>query len=320
MSNISCETEEDKEITAIRKEIHLADIRRQRRAERNSRLRKRRFVVAAVLCLIVIVGACMFIVNSFHETDDKIFSSGYAGGVNQYSEIYYYEADKANRYEEYGRQNPGMSYEEIVWRVNANLDMPWYEYDIPASDYDDPYIIVNKYYKVPEDYCPPDLVEVDGCKMRRETGEAYLEMKKAAAGEGLKLRVVSAYRTVEYQKNLYEEYLSTDSKENVDRYSARPGYSEHHTGMAIDLFGSVDGLRNFKDTPEYTWVVENCYRYGFIIRYTSDIENVTGYESEPWHIRYVGRDVSADMKEKGIASFEEYHVKYIEHSPYANAD
>lgn len=231
--------------------------------------------------------------------------------VYKYNELPYYEPDNQERYEEYQEKNPDMKASDIVWRVNSNLDKDFYQADIPIDGYDDPYIIVNKYYKVPDGYKPPDLVDVGGQKMRKATADAYLKMKSDAEGQGYQIRAVSAYRTVEYQKNLYNRYLDSDNQYNVDRYSARAGHSEHHTGMALDLFGSVDGLRNFVKTPEYTWVRDNGYKYGFIIRYQADIENITGYEDEPWHIRYVGVDVSTDMRNKGIKSYEEYYEKYL---------
>ena len=232
-------------------------------------------------------------------------------GFEKYAHIPYSDEALAERYDAYSLLNPSMSVEDVVWRVNANLDKPKYEYDVPASGYDDPYIIVNKYYTVPEDFRPPDLQSFDGFLMRSETGKAYTEMRNAAAAEGYSIRAVSAYRTVEYQRNLYNSYLAGDAFENVERYSARPGHSEHHTGMAIDLFGSTDGLRNFQYTPEYPWVKENCHKFGFIIRYTETGEEITGYEFEPWHIRYVGTAVSTDMKLKHIDTYEEYYAKYL---------
>lgn len=234
---------------------------------------------------------------------------------NEFAEIYYYEEDKLDRYIAYSKEYPELSDEDVVWMVNSHLDKPFYSYDVPTDGYDDPYIIVNKYYTVPEGYNPPDLVNADGVYLRSETAQAYKQMKSAAAADGMSILAVSGYRSVDYQRGLYNSYLANDNQASVDRYSARAGHSEHHTGMAIDLFGSIDGLRNFEFTPEYTWLKENGYKYGFIIRYTAATEHITGYEDEPWHIRYVGADVSTDMRNKGITSFEEYHVKYIAHNP-----
>lgn len=230
---------------------------------------------------------------------------------NVYAQFDYYIEQNLPRYKAYALLNAGMTPDDVVWQVNMNIDKPGYSCDIPASGYDDPYIIVNKYYKVADDFVPPDLETIDDQLLRKETGEAFIKMRNAASEEGLDIMAVSGYRSVEYQDSLYHSYLETDTPDNVDRYSARAGYSEHHTGMAIDIFGSVPGLREFIDTPEYPWVKENAYKYGFIIRYTQNGEFITGYEFEPWHIRYVGVDVATDMKQKNIDTFEEYYAKYI---------
>ena len=101
----------------------------------------------------------------------------------------------------------------------------------------------------------------------------------------------------------------------VDTYSARPGHSEHQTGRAIDLCGSFGSLNDFINTPEGPWVNENCYKYGFIIRYQQDIIPLTGYKYEPWHITYVGTEVAQTMHDLNIRCLEEYVVKYIDHQP-----
>lgn len=275
----------------------------------------------------VIFSLCALIIICCGVTVARILAGELQGGIiptyktpvhteklpeNIYSSFPYYKEEYENRYTNYAAQNPQLSDEDVVWMVNANQDKPKYNYDIPVSGYDDICIIVNKYYKVPDGYSPPDLVNVDGQKMRKEAADAFVKMRNDASRENLRIRAVSGYRTVSYQRGLYNRYLSSDSQENVDRYSARPGYSEHHTGLAVDVFGSVDGLRQFENTPEFPWVRDNCYKYGFIIRYFEETEDITGYESEPWHLRYVGTRVSTDMKEKGINSFEEYHAKYLQ--------
>lgn len=290
----------------------------QRRRKRK-RARKIRNAIIFSLCTLIII--CCGV------TVARILAGELQGGIipthispvhtekepeNIYSSFPYYKEENEERYTSYAAQNPQLTDEDVVWMVNANQDKPKYNYDIPVSGYDDICIIVNKYYKVPDGYSPPDLVNVDGQKMRKVAADAFVKMRNDASRENLRIRAVSGYRTVSYQRGLYNRYLSSDSQENVDRYSARPGYSEHHTGLAVDVFGSVDGLRQFENTPEFPWVRDNCYKYGFIIRYFEETEDITGYESEPWHLRYVGVEVSTDMKEKGINSFEEYHAKYLQ--------
>lgn len=273
----------------------------QKQSKRKRFTKKKRALIPLFFATAATIILCVLLVDTMIKD-----------GIDNEVKIEYKDGAKQERYEAYRKQNPQLSEEEVIWHVNANLDKPKYEYDILVSGYDDPYIIVNKYYKVPDDYRPHDLKSFDGQLLREETGNAYKKMREDALKQGLNIRVVSGYRTVEYQKKLYNRYLSGDTRENVDRYSARPGYSEHHTGMAMDIFGSQDGLRNFENTPEYPWVRDNCYKYGFIIRYLAETEDITGYEAEPWHLRYVGIKVSTEMKEKNIKSFEEYHAKYLQ--------
>lgn len=293
--------------------------------KRKRRRRKKQFINMITICMILLF-ACIWAI-AFISTKEKGVSSEDSGEnfgntvipddvleineLSPYRDIPYYKEENEDRYNAYAELNPEMAKEDVVWRVNAYQDKIKYEYDVETSGYDDPTIIVNKYYKVPEGYKPPDLQQFDGQYLRKDTGEAYKKMRDDARLAGYRIRVVSGYRSVEYQKNLYNSYLATDTKENVDRYSARPGYSEHHTGMAMDIFGSRDGLREFENTPEYEWVRDNCYKYGFIIRYLKEAEDITGYDAEPWHLRYVGVEISTDMKEKDINSLEEYHAKYL---------
>ncbi|MBE7046231.1 MAG: hypothetical protein E7396_02330 [Ruminococcaceae bacterium] len=246
------------------------------------------------------------------KTDPPIEEEKPKADESLYSQFDFYISENLDRYIAYANANSDMAPDDIVWQVNMSLDKPKFSTDIPASGYDDPYIIVNKFYKVPRDFRPPDLESFDNQLLRKETGEAFIRMRNAASNEGLSIMAVSGYRSVEYQDNLYNSYLQSDSQQNVDRYSARPGYSEHHTGMAIDLFGSTHGLRNFINTPEYPWVKENAHKYGFIIRYTETGEFITGYEFEPWHIRYIGVEAATDMREKQIDTFEEYYARYIQ--------
>lgn len=154
-------------------------------------------------------------------------------------------------------------------------------------------LIVNKTYALPADYAPG----VD------ETAQAaFNEMQAAAADEDLNIYISSGYRSYDYQAGLYQRYVDKDGKAEADRYSARPGHSEHQTGLAFDL-NSIDN--SFADTKEGKWVLRNCYKYGFIIRYPADKEDVTGYMWEPWHIRYLGKETAQSVYDSGLC-LEEY--------------
>lgn len=155
-------------------------------------------------------------------------------------------------------------------------------------------LIANKTYSLPESYNPGTLLS--------ECQKAFSEMQSAAAKEGLNIWNASGFRSYELQKSLYNRYSDRDGKEAADRYSARPGHSEHQSGLAIDLNEITNA---FKNTKEGRWVAENCHKYGFILRYPEGKEAQTGYMYEPWHIRYVGVNMATKIYNSGLC-LEEY--------------
>lgn len=154
-------------------------------------------------------------------------------------------------------------------------------------------LIANKTYSLPESYAPG----ID------KTAESALnKMINAAKQDGINLFIKSGYRSYSTQKTLYNNYVARDGVAAADRYSARPGHSEHQTGLAFDL-NSLE--QSFGETKEGKWLAEHCHEYGFIIRYPKDKEDVTGYMYEPWHVRYLGDDIAKDVYESGKC-LEEY--------------
>ena len=160
--------------------------------------------------------------------------------------------------------------------------------------YIDGIMVVNKTYSLPSDYGPG--------KLTADCQAAFNEMQQSAAEDGCTLYVSSGFRSYSLQKSLYERYCARDGKAAADRYSARPGNSEHQTGYAIDLNTIA---YSFANTAEGKWVAANCYKYGFILRYPEDKETQTGYRYEPWHIRYVGISLATDIYNSGLC-LEEY--------------
>ncbi len=155
-------------------------------------------------------------------------------------------------------------------------------------------LIANKTYALPQAYAPGDLTTA--------TQEAFAQLKSAAAEQGLSIWNQSGYRSYETQQRLYNNYVQRDGKDQADTYSARPGHSEHQTGLALDL-NTID--MSFEQTAEFTWVSQNCYKYGFIIRYPKGKESITGYQYEPWHLRYLGVETATDVYNSGLC-LEEY--------------
>ena len=154
-------------------------------------------------------------------------------------------------------------------------------------------LIVNKTYALPADYAPG---------VQPEAEAAFKEMQSAAWSEGLNIWIAPGYRSYDYQSGLYQRYVNRSGKAEADRYSARPGHSEHQTGLAFDL-NSIDD--SFADTAEGKWVAEHCHEYGFIIRYPKGAEDITGYIYEPWHIRYLGKETAEMVHNSGL-TLEEY--------------
>lgn len=238
-----------------------------------------------------------------------------AAAEAEYMEYYYYEPENLLRYYFY-QLDTGYAADEVVWRVNMNLDKEPYEDAELITDVDTLALIVNKRFYLPEDYVPDNLVYLtSGRQVTQDTKTAYDVMVACAAAEGYSLMECSAYRSIAYQTSLYNKYLSYDSQEEVDSYSARPGFSEHHTGRTIDLIGPTWVMSDFVNTPESDWIQENAYKFGFIVRYNENNVDVTGYKAEPWHITYVGTLHALMMHELGYESFEEYVAKYVEYTP-----
>ncbi|MDR3295950.1 MAG: M15 family metallopeptidase [Clostridiales Family XIII bacterium] len=233
---------------------------------------------------------------------------------NPYADLYYYEADKQPRYVAYAADHPEMSPDQVVWQVDADLDKAPYT-DVSLIEDFSPPLMVNKHCKLPDDFVPENLVQIaTGQQMTEETKDAYEVLRSAATATGFRISAASAYRSIAYQKEVYGRYVASEGAERADTYSARPGHSEHHTGTTIDLIGPAGTLNGFTGTPEAAWVAENARRFGFIIRYTEENQDVTGYMPEAWHITWVGTDVAETMHEENIGSLEEYVVKYRTHA------
>lgn len=159
-----------------------------------------------------------------------------------------------------------------------------------------------------KDWAPSDLVDFEGQQLRAEAAQAARTMMDAAKAEGVTLTVSSAYRSYAVQQQTYQHWVSVNGQKVADQLSARPGYSEHQTGLAID-FSSPEGCRLeecYEDTRAGRWLAKNAQNYGFILRFPKGQQAVTGYLFEPWHYRYLGKDLTARYVASGANTLEEF--------------
>lgn len=169
------------------------------------------------------------------------------------------------------------------------------------NNQDSIYFIVNKQRSLPSSFVPKNLVTIRGEQLRSDAATAMNRLMAAAVSDDINLKMISGYRSYGYQAGVYSGYVKKDGQAKADTYSARPGHSEHQTGLAADLgTGTCDLSACFGNTKGGKWLLANSYKYGFIIRYPDGKENLTGYQYEPWHIRYLGVDLATSVYKSGL--------------------
>lgn len=192
-------------------------------------------------------------------------------------------------------------------------------FDRTARSVDDPaslWVVSDKLRPLdPVDYTPGDLVTPDVVSqnpptLRAEAADAVVAMFAAGEAEGAgRFQVQSAYRSYATQVSVYDGWVQQLGQAQADAQSARPGFSEHQTGLALDISPiplSCALQACFGDTPQGRWLAAEAWRFGFLLRYPADKVAVTGFTFEPWHFRYVGVDLSTEMHETGVTTLEEF--------------
>lgn len=230
----------------------------------------------------------------------------------------YFLYKNLDTYLEYRENNEDKSLTDVVAIVNVHSNNRWYELDLNTDTSLNERMLVNKFYHLDEKYLPNDIVSVsnkyayEGNRLRKDAYDAFVDMWNAAMDNNIKLIINSSYREYEKQSNIYEDYKNWYGQTKADKQAARPGYSEHQTGLVVDVFSSDNQLTGtFVDSEGYKWLKENAYKYGYIERYPDGKEYLTGYEFESWHWRYVGKDVAKVIQDENI-TYDEYYAYYIE--------
>lgn len=296
--------------------------------KRKKKLKTKNFLVFIIIIILIITSIIYGINksknnNTNSKEQNKIENKDKVNDTKELTELEkakkdlaYYKDEYENAYKEYREKNKDLSIEKVIINVNIGLNYDYYTHTKATKDLNTNTILVNKYNYLTEDYVPENLQTVDK-KYSSKTlqlvdyaKEAFEELSEAASKENYTVLAMSSYRSYQYQYNLYNRYVNTDGIEAADTYSARPGYSEHQTGLAVDVYNGKEDFTNFEKTKEYNWMQDNAYKFGFILRFPKDKVLETGYQYESWHYRYVGKEIAKYIHDNNLC-FEEYYATHL---------
>lgn len=219
-------------------------------------------------------------------------------------------------YVDYYTEDSDQTITHAVAMVNVGANKDHYT-DVKQTDTSkDELILVNKYNQLPKDYAPEDLtdISIQYCygdnEVSNEVYQKYISMYNAAKEEDLYLIITSAFRDYEFQDQLWNQYAKSQGEEWADSVAARAGHSEHQTGLTLDIVTYNSNMNEFENTDEFKWLQKHAHEYGFIMRYPKDKEDITGYDYESWHYRYVGVETATKIHELGI-TYDEYYAYYL---------
>lgn len=296
--------------------------------KRKKKLKTKNFLVFIIIIILIITSIIYGINksknnNTNSKEQNKIENKDKVNNTKELTELEkakkdlaYYKDEYEDAYKEYREKNKDLSIEKVITNVNIGLNYDYYTHTKATKDLNTNTILVNKYNYLTEDYVPENLQTVDK-KYSSKTlqlvdyaKEAFEELSEAASKENYTVLAMSSYRSYQYQYNLYNRYVNTDGVEAADTYSARPGYSEHQTGLAVDVYNGKEDFTNFEKTKEYNWMQDNAYKFGFILRFPKDKVLETGYQYESWHYRYVGKEIAKYIHDNNLC-FEEYYATHL---------
>ena len=290
----------------------MSDSRERRKARREQKERRykrmRRRILAMIILLILLVAILAVVGAIIHHHQEKVHRASVHSMLDPSLQVDAAIATAIDRSENI----PQREDLKTVTDEDGNVYL---------AEPDSLYVLVNKEFHLSPNYEPEDLVQVevpfapgrssDVQRMRSEASGALTQMFNAAKDEkGYELYGASGYRSYAVQRSLFNSNVSRfGSEASANFLSAKPGQSEHQLGLAMDL--TVPSLNyrlkyEFENTEEGQWVAENCWRFGFILRYIKDKTNITGYSYEPWHVRYVGKDLARYLYDNNL-TLEEYY-------------
>lgn len=222
-------------------------------------------------------------------------------------------------YVEYYNDNDDKSLSDIIAIINVGANKPWYTDSVQTDETKEFSILTNKFHLLSENYNAGEIKKFSATyaygtvRANIAVYEAFIKMANAAKKDNVTLVLSSGYREHEYQEKIYNDMVKKRGEEYADKYAARPGASEHETGLALDILSTGKGAYTdtFHETEAYAWLTEHAHEYGFILRYPEGKEYLTGYSPESWHYRYLGVELATKVKNEGI-TYDEYYAYYLE--------
>lgn len=251
------------------------------------------------------------------STKDYILTLEKNGDViNLINEKYFLEKNLKSYIEYLKDSNKNLT--DVIAIVNVNANNDWYTNTKKTDLSKGNLILTNKFYSLDNTYNSDNMVTVskqysygENQMLTSDTFDAFLNMFHAAKNEDLTLIINSSFRSYEEQEEVYNDYKNSRGEIEANKIAAKPGFSEHQTGMAVDIQTYGSKASTFEEFDEFKWLQDNAYKYGFILRYPKDKEYLTGYEYESWHYRYVGIEAATYIHENDI-TFDEYYAYFIE--------
>ena len=290
------------------------------RKQREMRRKRQQLMAVSLILVLLIVILIAVLIKSCGNTKpqtDNVTTPAVSQPETQNEQGNASQSDGENNNQDNGQNNSGNSVQEKEYtgedgklhKVIGTTEKGYTIEEVDGVTYVDGVLIANKTYPLPEDFIPtnPEVPVTEGRSTKsldKDLMTAWRQLQADAAAKKLNLYISSGYRSFQVQKTLYNNYVAKDGKALADTYSSRPGNSEHQTGLCFDL-NSIDDT--FTNTAEGKWVNDNCYKYGFCIRFPKGKDEYTGYQHESWHLRYVGTELAEKLYNGGDwLSLEEY--------------
>lgn len=251
-----------------------------------------------------------------NSTLDYLLTINYNNKIASLINEKYFLEKNIKKYINYLNENDNLK--DVVAIINVNSNNEWYtntkKTDLSKNDL----ILTNKFNYLESTYNSDNMIKVsnqysygDNQWLKSSAYDAFLNMFNDAKKEGLTLIINSSFRSYEDQGEIYNQFESSRGDEYADKFAARAGYSEHQTGLAVDIQTYNSTGSTFEEFDEFKWLQKNAHKYGFILRYPKDKKYLTGYEYESWHYRYVGIEVATYIHENNI-TFDEYYAYFLD--------